>query len=114
MSDRPALYARAANYLDQLTVLAERPHIDRDLMAVMIGIVGECLESLQDGEPADFSSAPARCRWRDWTISHFRSQSPLAVAAAWELAAMEYDLTGDVERAEHARTVARNQAARAA
>ena len=114
MSDRAALYAHAANYLDQLSVLAERPHIDRDLMMVMIGIVGDCLESLQDGEPNAIADSPALCRWRDWTISHFRSQSPLAVAAAWELAAIEHDLNGEHERAEHARTVARHQGAKAA
>lgn len=112
--DRSALYAQAANYLDQLTALADRERVDRDLMLVMVGIVGDCLESLQDAEVSLGDAYPALLRWRDWTIAHQRTQSPLAVAAAWEVSALEHLSNGEYDRASHALASAHTQPSRAA
>ena len=89
MSDRPALYAHAVSYLDQLVILADRPTIDRDLMVVMVELVGMWLETLREGEASlVLPPCPALERWRRQTLED-RAADPIAKAGAWELTAVQ-------------------------
>ena len=74
---------------------------DAHARLALIGIIEDAEEGEQQAQLGD--AAPALARWGREVLAGTGRRSALEKAAAWELAALQYEARGNEERAEAAR-----------